>query len=384
MPRRKTDLLERLRVSKPCPADWDSMTGNDRVRFCEHCSLSVNDLSRLTRKEATRLVANSGGRLCVRYVQLPDGSALTADASPARLYHLARRAPRLAAGAFSAALGLGASVAAQTQRPPARPADASRPAATSTQKPERETTAEPPAAVQEIRTQELPAVWREWREQETMGMVMFVEPGEPLVKAAYNDDLSEVEKLLSQGADANVLDRRMDTTALAQAVSHANLKMVKALFGAGADINAEDRAGRTALMSLDEDATPELVRALLDAGAEVKVRDDEGNSALSRASAASTAEVVRQLLDAGAKINQKNEAGRTALMLAAEAGELENVKVLLTAGADYNLSDDEGKTALGLAREGEHEEVSALLVAYGAPEGDKQTAENDDDEAEEP
>src|SRR5918993_3812525 len=96
VPRRKTDLLERLHVPKPCYADWDSMSGDDRVRFCEHCRLSVNDLSRLTMKEAERLVAGSGGRLCVRYVQLPGGSVLSADAAPA-LYHIARRASRLAA-----------------------------------------------------------------------------------------------------------------------------------------------------------------------------------------------------------------------------------------------------------------------------------------------
>ena len=380
MLRRKTDLLERLHIQKPCSADWDSMSGNDRVRSCEHCRLSVNDLSRLTRKEATRLVAGSGGRLCVRYVRLPDGSVLAADTSPTQLYHIARRASRLAAGAFSAALGLGASVAAQTQTTPAGHA-ANRLEAASTASPERETPAEPASTGQQVQLD----LAQEVRGEKfvTQGRMLFVEPREPLVRAAFDDDLAEVEKLLSQGADANVIDRHFDSTALEQAVSHANLKMVKALLEAGADINAEDRAGRTALMMLDEDATADLVRALLDAGAEVKVRDDDGNSALAHAAAGSTAEVVRQLLDAGAKINMRNEAGRTALMLAAEAGELENVRALVAAGADYNLKDDEGQTALDLAREGEHEEVTALLVAHGAIEGDKQKAEEEEEEEDE-
>jgi hypothetical protein len=359
------------------------MSGNDRVRFCQHCRLSVNDLSRLTRREATRLVAGSGGRLCVRYVRLPNGSVLSVDTPPAQLYQIARRASRLAAGAFSAALSLGASVAAQAQTTPADPA-ADRPEAASTQRPGREATAEPAPTVQEGRTEGLS---KAWVETVTMGVMIVVEPSEPLVKAAFNDDLAEMEKLLSQGTDANVLDRRMDTTALEQAVSHANLKMVKALLDAGADINAEDRAGRTALMTLDEDATPDLVRALLDAGADVKARDDEGNSALAHAAAGSNAEVVRRLLDAGAKINLRNEEGRTALMLAAEAGELENVRALVAAGADYNLKDEEGQTALDLAREGLHEEVTALLVAHGAVEGDKQKEEDEeeaDEEDEEP
>ncbi len=31
--------LHRLTVTSPCSQDWNSMVGNDRVRFCEHCSL---------------------------------------------------------------------------------------------------------------------------------------------------------------------------------------------------------------------------------------------------------------------------------------------------------------------------------------------------------
>lgn len=448
MLRRKTDLLERLRVPKPCSADWDSMSGNDRVRFCEHCRLSVNDLSRMTRKEATRLVANSGGRLCVRYVQLPGGAVLTADAAPA-LYHIARRASRLAAGAAAAAISFGASVAAQTQSPSGRQSasgveinvaaraagrDALEPSGatlagavtdplqarvagtsvtlSNTQTGETRTASSndegeyafsnvPPGtytlrfAAAGFRDYEAANVSVQGGGQgrvdatlqigEITGgvMVMVAEPSEPLVKAAFKDDLAEVEKLLARGADANVLDRGIDSTALAQAVAHANLKMVKALLDAGADINAEDRAGRTALMTLDEDATPDLVRALLDAGAEVKVRDDDGNSALAHAAARSTAEVVRRLLDAGAKINMRNDEGRTALMLAAEVGELENVRALVAAGADYNLKDDEGKTALDFARGGEYEEVTALLVAHGAVEGDKPKTEAEEEEEDE-
>ena len=69
--------LDRITIPKPCDADWDSMTGNDQVRFCEHCNLHVNDLSGMTRLDAMRLVARSKGRLCVRYVQRLDGGVLT-------------------------------------------------------------------------------------------------------------------------------------------------------------------------------------------------------------------------------------------------------------------------------------------------------------------
>ncbi len=53
--------LDRVTIPQPCSADWDEMIGNDQVRFCEHCSLHVTNLSSMTRQEAMRFVAKSRG-----------------------------------------------------------------------------------------------------------------------------------------------------------------------------------------------------------------------------------------------------------------------------------------------------------------------------------
>ena len=103
--------FDRITIPAPCDADWDAMSGNDQVRFCEHCNLHVTDLSSMTRPEAMRLVARSRGRLCVRYVQRANGDILTKQI-PQQLHRISRRASRIAAGAFSATLSL-ASAAAQ-------------------------------------------------------------------------------------------------------------------------------------------------------------------------------------------------------------------------------------------------------------------------------
>ena len=109
--------LDQITVPAPCDADWDTMSGNDQVRFCEHCNLHVNDLSSMTRKNAMRLVARSQGRLCVRYVQLPGGGVLTK--APGKLYRIGRRVSRIAAGAFSATLTLSSAAAQTSTRPEA-------------------------------------------------------------------------------------------------------------------------------------------------------------------------------------------------------------------------------------------------------------------------
>jgi hypothetical protein len=74
-----TDPLSNLKVASPCPADWDAMYGNDRVKFCGECKLNVYNLSGMTRDEAESLIINTEGRLCVRFYRRRDGSILTQD-----------------------------------------------------------------------------------------------------------------------------------------------------------------------------------------------------------------------------------------------------------------------------------------------------------------
>src|SRR5947199_2755457 len=104
--------LDQITIPTPCDADWDSMAGNDQVRFCEHCNLQVNNLSSMTRLDAMRLVARAKGRLCVRYIQRLDGGVPTRGV-PEKLHRISRRVSRIAAGAFTATLSL-TSAAAQT------------------------------------------------------------------------------------------------------------------------------------------------------------------------------------------------------------------------------------------------------------------------------
>src|SRR5215472_8929716 len=105
------EKLAQLKVISPCTENWDSMAGNDRVRFCSHCSLHVQDISAMTSQRALKLALDSRGRLCVRYVSDDDSNPLTNLSRKAR--RLGRRTSQLAAGAFSAALTM-ATAAAQS------------------------------------------------------------------------------------------------------------------------------------------------------------------------------------------------------------------------------------------------------------------------------
>src|SRR3954469_9534480 len=72
-------ILENLRIATPCSADWDEMSGNDKVRFCGQCEKNVYNLSEMTRLEAEALVGKKDGRMCVRLYQRQDGTVITAD-----------------------------------------------------------------------------------------------------------------------------------------------------------------------------------------------------------------------------------------------------------------------------------------------------------------
>ena len=69
----------RIAVASPCKVSWESMGGDERVRFCYRCSKHVYNLSAMTSEEAVSLVYEKEGELCARFYRRADGSVLTRD-----------------------------------------------------------------------------------------------------------------------------------------------------------------------------------------------------------------------------------------------------------------------------------------------------------------
>lgn len=113
-----TNPLKHVRVAAPCLAEWKQMHGNDRVRFCDKCSMNVYNLSALTRREAERVVMSAEGRLCVRFYRRADGTILTRNC-PVGLRALKQRLSRTANAVASTLLsflaGVGIYVGLQPQ-----------------------------------------------------------------------------------------------------------------------------------------------------------------------------------------------------------------------------------------------------------------------------
>lgn len=106
---RRTNPMDHVSVAAPCPADWERMIGNEQVRFCAECNLNVYNLSGMTKAEAERLIAQSEGRLCVRFYRRADGTILTRNC-PTGLRALKKRLSRMANAVVSLVLSFFAGI----------------------------------------------------------------------------------------------------------------------------------------------------------------------------------------------------------------------------------------------------------------------------------
>jgi hypothetical protein len=405
--------LESINLPSPCEADWDSMQGNDQVRFCSHCSLSVHNLSAMTRKQAMRLVAESEGRLCVRYYRKPSGEIL--NAVPYRLHQIKRRASRLAAGAFTAALSLSASVSAQTPSSSSSP-DTNAPSVSASADDETEADEKPapppkhqwpgtppalggtitdasaaviPNANVTLINQETEQELKTTTDAEGVYSFTYLPPGKYSLKFETEYFTPYQVKDIPVSGDGQLVPIEINATlqvamsgagmvailrphvALVAAAADDKLDFVKQLISAGADVNEMDEDTRTtALAQAVMHGNLEMVRELLDAGAKVSVKNSAKPTILMYLRENTSAELVRALVSAGAKVNRKDEDGETPLMMVADLNEdrPEVLQALIDAGAKVNARNDDGETALSkAARNINTESVRVLLMAGADP-----------------
>ncbi|MGB9178194.1 MAG: ankyrin repeat domain-containing protein [Pyrinomonadaceae bacterium] len=422
---RTSNLLDQINIPSPCTADWDSMIGNDQVRFCEHCSKSVNNLSTMMRKQALELVSRSKGQLCVRYYKRPDGTVQTGN-SQSQLYQLKRRASKIAAGAFSAALGLCSSAVAQAAshapqsisssfelvagKDGASPLPLSRASATLVGTiTDSNGAAVPGARLVLINTRTDQAQTSgtngdgEYRFESleagsytlkingfgflpnTVFGIVLQENSEQRIDTRVQKSDVQLETVVNGGAMIAMPDEP-----LVKATFEGDLQAVKDLLATGIDVNRRDKETNTT--ALDEAigrGNREITQALLDAGADVNSRNNRRQTALMRVDDDGTAQLVEDLVRAGAKVNAKDEDGDTALILAASYSNAEVVQALVRAGARIDAGNSEGRSAIMKAAEYGNLEIVKMLFDLGADinkqdrEGETALTQAQDNEREE-
>ena len=154
---------------------------------------------------------------------------------------------------------------------------------------------------------------------------------------------------------------------LIEAVKARDHRAVRALLEQGADVNAREGDGATALHWAVERDDAEVAEALLRAGADVTAANDYGVTPASLACLNRNAAVLERLVAAGADPNAATSMGETLLMTCAGTGAVDAVAMLLDRGANVNAREASyGQTALMRAAARDNTEVVRLLLAHGA------------------
>jgi len=162
----------------------------------------------------------------------------------------------------------------------------------------------------------------------------------PVVDAAERGDATEVRELLRDGADVNA-SQGDGMTALHWAAENGDRELSEVLIYAGANVDAGTRIGGYAPLHIaSRNGHAEIVKTLLAANADPNaITSNSGVTALHLAAASHSSATVAVLLDAGAEVNATEGSwGQTPLIFAAAADRVDSVRLLLDAGADLSVT----------------------------------------------
>ncbi len=160
-----------------------------------------------------------------------------------------------------------------------------------------------------------------------------------LAEAAMRGDAAAVTALLGRGADANAAQGD-GMTALHWAADKDHADIAKALLAGGANVRATTRPGAYTPPHLAARRGHAAVAALLlDGGADPNATATTGVTALHLAAGAGSRPLVDALLSRGATVDAREpQWQQTPLMFAAAAGRTDVVRALVAKGADINAT----------------------------------------------
>ena len=192
----------------------------------------------------------------------------------------------------------------------------------------------------------------------------------PLHDAAQLGSLACLRALLAAGADVDAANSR-GATALFLAAGKGHEGCVRELLAAGASTGAAEATGMTPLHITAGMGHLGCLRTLLAAGAEVEAADGEGYTPLLLAAQRGQAPCLRALLAAGADLTATERSlGFQPLHLAAASGNVACLRQLIDSRADLEAGDSAGRSALcWAAAKGQLAAIRCLVAAGAAPAG---------------
>lgn len=205
----------------------------------------------------------------------------------------------------------------------------------------------------------------------------------------------KIMELINSSDDINAKGKRGDTVLMVASAFNNNPGIVKALIKDGANVNAKNDQGWTALMSAlanDANSNSEIIKILIEAGADVKAKNNKGITARDLAKRKQNPEIqrladtllyvsenptadlfnavkdsrtsieqIKTLINAGADVNAKDKSGNTVFMNAAKYNSnVEIIKFLIAAGVDLNAKNNKGQTVEDLVKKNPNSSIQKM------------------------
>ena len=187
-----------------------------------------------------------------------------------------------------------------------------------------------------------------------------------LISAAEQGDTNTLLDLLEEGAEINAVDERGRTAVMA--ATHANqVEAVRILIDAGADIDIQDNMRDNPFLYAGAEGLLEILKLCIVAGPDYSRVNRYGGSALIPAAHHGHPDCVLELVtNSRVNIDHVNNLGWTALIEAvilSDGGPVHQkiVQILVDHGADVSIGDFDGVTALQHARKREYSEMIAII-----------------------
>lgn len=123
-----------------------------------------------------------------------------------------------------------------------------------------------------------------------------------MLAAQYNHSVAVLKALIEAGADIQEAEPKYRSNSLHLAAnSSKNPKVIDALLAAGANINARNYLGETALiMAVNTNPETKITTQLIKCGADINASDYQGHSVLDYAKAAKRTYIINLLKEHGA------------------------------------------------------------------------------------